>query len=198
MTDVAVIHASVSALHRNNSGLTPSHGGMRLERPPPKPTLKRKVTALCKAWFDSLWYTLVVACTIVYVMFGNDVRLAVAPKSADPVFFALTCIALALFVVDMVVCSIVSRVRFVLDAGRWGGGVDDCRSGGGGGKGAAVAPGHFAGVPCLALHPPPPPGRSCTPRCTHSLPAPTRLPYLTCSRRWRRWLRVRVRPGVFT
>jgi hypothetical protein len=112
MTDVAVIHASVSALHRNNSGLTPSHGGgMRLERAPPKPTLKRKLVALSKAWFDSLWYTLVVAAAIVYVMFGNDIRLAVAPKSADPAFFALTCIALVIFVVDMIVCSTVSRVR---------------------------------------------------------------------------------------
>ena len=56
-------------------------------------------------------YVLALAACVLYAMFGDDARLATAPKSADDAFYSLTVITLVVFVVDMALNAVASAVR---------------------------------------------------------------------------------------
>ena len=82
---------------------------MSLEKPPTR-IVRRKWNQVVGDWLALPWYITVIAVATLYAMFGDDARLATAPKTADPAFYALTCITLAVFVVDMVLNGIAFKV----------------------------------------------------------------------------------------
>ena len=72
------------------------------------------------AFLDGRLVTIVMTGFIIYALFGDDLRIAVFPKSADDVFFSLSLIALILFFIELFLNSVarqdyVFRFYFWLD-----------------------------------------------------------------------------------
>lgn len=49
----------------------------------------------------------------IYALFGDDVRAVACPKSADEVFYSLTCVSLFFFTVEIIMASIAQKGYFL-------------------------------------------------------------------------------------
>lgn len=61
---------------------------------------------------NNIFITFMTIITI-YALFGDDIRVVSCPKSADEVFYSLTCIALFFFTVEIIMASIAQKDYFL-------------------------------------------------------------------------------------
>jgi hypothetical protein len=87
--------------------------------PPPPVTVKPSrwasldVRSLVAQLVMSPVFELVIIVASLFAVFADDARLAAAPKSADPAFYGLLCVVLALFVLETVVNMVAVPVSVV-------------------------------------------------------------------------------------
>lgn len=60
-------------------------------------------------FLDGRIVTVIMTIFTIYALFGDDLRLALFPSSADPVFFSLSLVALVLFFLELTLNSIAKR-----------------------------------------------------------------------------------------
>lgn len=70
------------------------------------------ITFLNKLLENSVYITFMMIITI-YALFGDDFRLLLAPKSADEVFWSITSVAMALFLIELIMASIAQKDYFL-------------------------------------------------------------------------------------
>lgn len=58
-------------------------------------------------------YIIFMTIVTIYALFGDDFRLLFSPKSGDPVFWSITCVAMFLFLVELIMSSIAQKDYFL-------------------------------------------------------------------------------------
>ena len=68
---------------------------------------------------DSSWFQGVMGVATLYALFGDDIRVQFAPVSSDGFFNTITALALALFIIEIIIFSLVQPDYFQLpDVGK--------------------------------------------------------------------------------
>jgi hypothetical protein len=77
------------------------------------PKCPESVTKVLNKILENNVYIIFMTIVTIYALFADDFRLLLSPKSGDPVFWSLTCVAMFLFAVELLMASFAQKDYFL-------------------------------------------------------------------------------------